>query len=51
MQNLLYRIQYYDDQAAFKEFYRQYAFRLFQFAYAWIKQKEAAEELTNDGLL
>lgn len=51
MQQLLRQIQYEDDQAAFKELYQQQVFRLFQFAFSFVKQRQAAEEIVNDVFL
>lgn len=51
MQQLLYRIQYLDDQSAFRELFHQHVFRLFQFAFAYVKNREVAEELVNDVFL
>ncbi len=51
MQQLLHRIQFNDDQQAFKEFYQHLFFRLFQFAYSFLKQKESAEEVVDDVFL
>ncbi|MET6998058.1 RNA polymerase sigma-70 factor [Chitinophaga defluvii] len=48
MEELLYRIQFKDDQLAFKAFYQQQVFRLFQFAYTFIKNRQMAEEVVND---
>lgn len=51
MQILLQRIQYHDDQQAFKQFYQQTFFKLYQFAYTYIQCKESAEEIVNDVFL
>ncbi len=51
MQQLLYRIQYFDDQSAFRELFHQHVFRLFQFSFTYVKSKEVAEELVNDVFL
>lgn len=51
MKDLLYKIQYEDDEKAFRLFYEQYAFRLWQLAYAFLKSKEQAEEIVNDVFL
>lgn len=48
MEELLYRIQFHDDQQAFKALYEQLVFRLYQFAFAFLKQRQAAEEIAND---
>lgn len=51
MQQLLYRIQFEHDETAFEELYRAQAFRLFQFAFAFVRSKETAEEIVNDVFL
>jgi RNA polymerase sigma-70 factor (ECF subfamily) len=51
MQSLLQRIQYYDDQQAFKQLYQLLFFKLYQFAYAYLRSKECAEEVVNDVFL
>lgn len=48
MEELLYRIQFHDDQLAFKALYQQQVFRLYQFAFAFLKQRQPAEEIVND---
>lgn len=48
MEELLYRIQFHDDQLAFKALYQQQVFRLYQFAFAFVKQRQPAEEIVND---
>ncbi|WP_343744953.1 RNA polymerase sigma-70 factor [Chitinophaga sp.] len=48
MKELLYRIQFHDDQLAFKAFYQQQMFPLYQFALAFLKQHQQAEEAVND---
>ncbi|MGX5818934.1 RNA polymerase sigma-70 factor [Chitinophaga lutea] len=48
MDDLLYRIQFLGDQQAFKAFYQQHVFRLYQFAFAFLRQRQAAEEIVND---
>ncbi|WP_212003178.1 RNA polymerase sigma-70 factor [Chitinophaga sp. HK235] len=48
MKELLYRIQFHDDQQAFKAFYQQQMFPLYQFALAFLKQHQPAEEVVND---
>ncbi|HEY9261937.1 RNA polymerase sigma-70 factor [Chitinophaga sp.] len=48
MEELLYRIQFHDDQLAFKALYQQQVFRLYQFAFAFLKQRQQAEEIVND---
>lgn len=51
MQELLRRIQFEDDQQAFRELYHLLFFKLYQFAYAYLKSKENAEEIVNDVFL
>ena len=51
MQDLLHRIQYDHDEAAFEELYRTYVFRLFQFAFSFVRSKELSEEIVNDVFL
>jgi len=51
MQNLLHRIQFDNDENAFEEFYKENAFKLFQFAFTFIQSKELSEEIINDVLL
>lgn len=51
MQQLLQKIQLYDDQQAFEELYRQLFFKLYQFACSYVKNKENAEEVVNDVFL
>ncbi|MBC9929904.1 RNA polymerase sigma-70 factor [Chitinophaga qingshengii] len=48
MKELLYRIQFHDDQQAFKAFYQQQMYPLYQFALAFLKQHQPAEEAVND---
>jgi len=51
MDSLLQRIQFENDETAFKELYEQNVFKLFQFAYAFIQSKQLAEEIVNDVFL
>jgi len=51
MQPLLHRIQFDNDETAFKEFYKENVFRLFQFAFAFARNKELSEEIVNDVFL
>ena len=51
MQRLLHRIQLDNDETAFKEFYKENVFRLFQFAFAFVSNKELSEEIVNDVFL
>lgn len=48
MQALLHQIQFHDDQQAFKQFYQACFFRMYQFAYSYVRTKESAEEVVND---
>ncbi|CAL1519843.1 RNA polymerase sigma-70 factor [Chitinophaga sp. MM2321] len=48
MEDLLRRIQYDSDQAAFREFYLSQAPQLLNFAFVYIKSKFIAEEVVND---
>jgi RNA polymerase sigma-70 factor (ECF subfamily) len=49
--SLLHRIQYQHDEVAFREFYTGNVFRLFQFAYTFVQNREQAEEVVNDVFL
>jgi len=51
MQVLLDRIQFHSDQKAFKQFYQNFFFKLYQFSYFYVSSKESAEELVNDVML
>lgn len=51
MQTLLHRIQFENDEAAFKQLYEENVFKLFQFAYAFIQNRQLAEEIVNDVFL
>jgi RNA polymerase sigma-70 factor (family 1) len=51
MQALLHKIQFQNDENAFKVFYTENAFKLFQFAFAFIRDKECSEEIVNDVFL
>ena len=51
MQSLLHRIQTNNDETAFKEFYKENVFKLFQFAFAFVRDKELSEEIVNDVFL
>ena len=48
LQSLQERIAFYNDEQAFKELYYLFYNKLFHFAYAFIKNKERAEEITED---
>jgi RNA polymerase sigma-70 factor (ECF subfamily) len=49
--SLLHRIQYDHDEAAFRQFYTENVFRLFQFAFTFVQNREQAEEIVNDVFL
>ena len=51
MSSLLHRIQFDNDETAFREFYKENVFKLFQFAFAFVHNKELAEEIVNDVFL
>lgn len=51
MEILLNRIQYHNDQNAFRQFYEALYFRLYQFAYSFVHSRETSEELVNDVFL
>ncbi len=51
MPSLLHRIQFDNDETAFREFYRENVFKLFQFAFSFVQNKELAEEIVNDVFL
>jgi len=51
MPSLLHRIQYDNDETAFQEFYKENVFKLFQFAFAFVRNEELAEEIVNDVFL
>ena len=51
MPSLLHRIQFDNDETAFREFYKEHVFKLFQFAFAFVQNKELAEEIVNDVFL
>src|ERR1700689_4267164 len=51
MQHLLHLIQANNDENAFKEFYKENVFKLFQFAFAFVRDKELSEEIVNDVFL
>jgi RNA polymerase sigma-70 factor (ECF subfamily) len=48
LQSLQERISLHNDEQAFKELYYLFYNKLFHFAYAFIKNKERAEEITED---
>jgi RNA polymerase sigma-70 factor (ECF subfamily) len=51
MPSYLHRIQFDNDETAFREFYKENVFKLFQFAFAFVQSKELAEEIVNDVFL
>ncbi|WP_344979723.1 RNA polymerase sigma-70 factor [Compostibacter hankyongensis] len=51
MEALLWQIQHQEDQNAFKQLYQLLFFRLYQFAFSYLKSKENAEEVVNDVFL
>lgn len=51
MPSYLHRIQFDNDETAFREFYKENVFKLFQFAFAFVQNKELAEEIVNDVFL
>ena len=51
MPSYLHRIQFDNDETAFREFYKEHVFKLFQFAFAFVQSKELAEEIVNDVFL
>ena len=48
---LLHRIQFENDELAFREFYEANVFRLFQFAFTFVQNRELSEEIVNDVFL
>ena len=48
---LLHRIQFENDEQAFREFYESHVFRLFQFAFTFVQNRELSEEIVNDVFL
>ncbi|MET1055509.1 MAG: RNA polymerase sigma-70 factor [Pedobacter sp.] len=51
IQDLIRRIHIDEDESAFNELYKQYIARLYQFAYSFLDDGEAAEEIVNDVLI
>ena len=49
--SLLHRIQFHNDETAFRQFYTDNMFCLFQFAFTFIQNREQAEEIVNDVFL
>jgi len=49
--SLLHRIQFDNDETAFRQFYTDNVFRLFQFAFTFIQNREQSEEIVNDVFL
>jgi RNA polymerase sigma-70 factor (family 1) len=48
---LIHRIQFNDDESAFNELYKHYVVKLYQFAYSFLDDREAGEEIVNDAFL
>ena len=48
---LIRRIQFNDDESAFNELYKHYVVKLYQFAYSFLDDREAGEEIVNDVFL
>jgi len=48
---LIHRIQVNDDESAFNELYKHYVVKLYQFAYSFLDDREAGEEIVNDVFL
>jgi RNA polymerase sigma-70 factor (ECF subfamily) len=48
LQGLIYRIQFNNDESAFNALYKQQIVKLYRFAYSFIADKEASEEIVND---
>jgi RNA polymerase sigma-70 factor (family 1) len=51
IQDLIRRIHIDEDESAFNELYKQYIVKLYQFAYSFLDDAEAAEEIVNDVLI
>jgi RNA polymerase sigma-70 factor (ECF subfamily) len=51
MDELLQKIQREGDQNAFKQLYQSLFFRLYQFAFSYVRSRESAEEVVNDVFL
>lgn len=51
MQELIHRIQFYNDEKAFNELYVQNVPGLYSFSYSFVSVRETAEELVNDVFL
>ena len=51
MEELLQKIQQEGDQNAFKQLYQSLFFRLYQFAFSYVRSRENAEEVVNDVFL
>jgi RNA polymerase sigma-70 factor (family 1) len=49
--SLLHRIQFDNDETAFRQFYTDNVFRLFQFAFTFVQNREQSEEIVNDVFL
>ncbi|MDB4919689.1 RNA polymerase sigma-70 factor [Mucilaginibacter sp.] len=48
---LIHQIQFNDDESAFNELYKQHIVKLYQFAYSFLDDREAGEEIVNDVFL
>jgi RNA polymerase sigma-70 factor (family 1) len=48
---LIHQIQFNDDESAFNELYKHYVVKLYQFAYSFLDDREAGEEIVNDVFL
>ncbi len=48
VQELFYRIQFHQDESAFNDLYKAYFLKLQGFAYSFLGDKEAGEEIIND---
>ena len=51
IQDLIRRIHVDEDESAFNELYKQYIYKLYQFACSFLEDGEAAEEIVNDVLI
>ncbi|MBD1394362.1 RNA polymerase sigma-70 factor [Mucilaginibacter glaciei] len=49
--DLLHRIQHNSDESAFNDLYKQQYFNLYRYAFSFLGDKEAAEEVVQDVLL
>jgi len=51
IQDLIRRIHIDEDESAFNELYKQHIAKLYKFAYSFLDDGEAAEEIVNDALI